>query len=70
MSSNLLVIVIAFLSINVVWRANVCESRYLPTRSQEDRLSRLKELVQEVSRFIHSHLFAFDRSAKEFSIVK
>lgn len=34
----------------VVWQqVNICEARYLPTRSQEDRLTKLKEILQDVS---------------------
>ncbi len=51
MSTKSIFILISIISINGIWTSTVCEARYLPTRSQEDRLSKLQELLQDVSTY-------------------
>lgn len=44
--SYLLIVIIALI---IGQRRSLSEARYLPTRSQEDRLVKLRELLQDVS---------------------
>lgn len=67
-SARLLATLLCVVVLSIILNSNTTEGRYLPTRSNSDRLDKLRELLKEVRRETRFRCFKHERQKRSRTV--